>query len=59
MNKLIILSIASALALGGVVFFVSQRKEVQAPISQTTPTATPQNMRTARLTQRSPSQTGK
>ncbi len=42
MNKLIIFSIVAVLALGGIVFFVSQRKEVQAPVSQIIPTATPQ-----------------
>ncbi len=42
MNKLIIFSIAAVIVVGGIVFFAFQRKEVQAPVSQTIPTATPQ-----------------
>lgn len=42
MNKLVIFAIATVIVVGGIVFFVSQRKEVQVPVSQTSPTTEPQ-----------------
>lgn len=42
MNKRVILSIVAVILVGGIVFFVSQRKEIQVPVSQALPTATPQ-----------------